>query len=30
MLTPNEYFKKIEPGLIDLINKHKNDSWQIK
>ena len=21
MLTPNEYLKKTEPGLIDLINK---------
>ena len=30
MLTPNEYFKTIEPGLINLINKHKNDSWKIQ
>ena len=29
MLTP-KYLKKIEPGLIDLINKHKNDSWKIQ
>ena len=26
MLTPNEHLKKIEPGLIDLIN----DSWKIQ
>ena len=27
---PSEYFEKIEPGLIDLINKHKNDNWKIQ
>ena len=30
MLPPSEYLEKIEPGLIDLINKHKNDSWKIQ
>ena len=30
MLTPNEYLKNIEPGLIDLINKQKNDCWKIQ
>ena len=31
MLSPDEYFKMIEPYLIELINKHKNDdSWKIQ
>ena len=30
MLPPNEYLKKIETGLIKLINKHKNDNWKIQ
>ena len=30
MLQPNDYLKKIEPGLIKLINKHKNDNWKIQ
>ena len=30
MLPRSEYLKKIEPGLIDLINKHKNDNWKIQ
>ena len=30
ILTPNEYLKKIEPSLIDLINKYKNDSWKVQ
>ena len=30
MLAANEYFKIIEPGLIKLINKHKNDNWKIQ
>ena len=30
ILPPNEYLKMIEPGLIKLINKHKNDNWKIQ
>ena len=31
MLSPDEYFKMIEPHLTELINKHKNDdSWKIQ
>ena len=30
MLPPNEYFEIIEPGLIKLINKHKNNNWKIQ
>ena len=31
MLSPDEYFKMIDPHLIELINKHKeDDSWKIQ
>ena len=30
MLPPSEYFKIIEPSLIKLIKKHKNDNWKIQ
>ena len=30
MLSPSRYFEKIKPGLIKLINKHKNNSWKIQ
>ena len=30
MLSPIEYFEKIKPNLIKLINKHKNDNWKIQ
>ena len=31
MLSPDEYFKMVEPHLIELINKHINDdSWKIQ
>ena len=30
MLPPSEYFEIIEPSLITLINKHKNDNSKIQ
>ena len=30
MLSTIEYFEKITPNLIKLINKHKNDNWKIQ
>ena len=30
ILPLSEYLKIIEPGLIKLINKHKNDNWKIQ
>ena len=30
ILPPSEYFEMIEPDLIKLINKHKNDNWKIQ
>ena len=30
MLSPNRYFEMIEPNLIKLINKHKNNNWKFQ
>ena len=30
MLTPTAYFEKIKPNLIKLLNRHKNDNWEIQ